>query len=157
MFPTRNSVFRITPFRYSNYCQIGIALSSTCCINTTRVKCITLAISPRLSVCKMKIPRSGCTDSKCQRTSWAGGQLWRLTYLRHTNWPPTAVSSVLTTWPWATHQTQIGSSRVVPHAGRNSESMLDKNDSHWACWHLTLAYKYIYCMVETWEHVWLHW
>ena len=42
--------------------------------------------------------------------------------------PPTAVSSVLATRSWAIHQARIGTGRVVPYNGRNSEKMLDKNE-----------------------------
>ena len=75
---------------------------------------------------------------------------WALESQKHIL-PLTTVTSVLTTQPWSIHQNQIAASSLVSHTGQNSESFVDRNNSRLGWLHLALAYRYYFCMEETYE------
>ena len=65
---------------------------------------------------------------------------------------------VLTTRPWPVRKkNRTGTSRMVSHTRHNNEPTLSRTDSPPDCLHMTLAYRYYFCMEETWEHFFVHW
>ena len=71
--------------------------------------------------------------------------------------PPSIMPSVITTRTWPARQKRSGTSRMVSHSRHNNEPTLSRNDSALGCLHLALAYRYYFCMEETWDHVSVHW
>ena len=58
---------------------------------------------------------------------------------------------------WPVCQKRTGNSRIASHTRHSNEPTLSRNDSPLGCLHLELAFRYYFCMEETWEHVSGHW
>ena len=74
--------------------------------------------------------------------------------------PPRAIMpSFLTTRPCPVHvrQKPTGASCLMFHMRHNSEQTLSRNDSSLNCLQLALVYRYHLGVMETWEHVSVHW
>ena len=52
---------------------------------------------------------------------------------------------------------RTGNSRMVSHTRHNNGPTLSRKDSPPGCLRLAMAYRYNFCMEETWWHVSVHW
>ena len=88
---------------------------------------------------------------------FAGTQFWTRAPVSQGNSATRCYANSKVTRPRPTCLKWIGTNWMISHTQHNSEPTQSRNDSPLGCLHLALAFRYNYCMEESWEHVFGHW